>query len=670
MSLLSSNSSHLSELLFLCPLCKLKLPKIQQIFKDISDTFYIILKCSCTPRSQIISLNSFIQDLSKINKNNSCSFHESAQASKFCSSCEKFLCENCIYKHTICFPQHNSGYILDKCKIHSNNLIWFYCTQCNTELCKECFENENFEHKNHKVSFINTYHKAQLDKLKYKSFLDFEAAYNKLSSSLNAQIEKINELIIHLNHVKEQLLEHYNVLTVKNKNLLKLTSILYFNFFQNINFTAIQNMVNIKQNFDLFEQDIAHISTYISNINQHFQTMKSPSTSIKHLSSHAFIYKVNDHFYNNRIISFPTNINIFPNNYIVYQRSNITQNFTQFLENKSFTPFIQSIEQVKDSLFIYVEQNKFTIYNIFTNKTYQTEENPAIVQKFKTLNLSSPNQIAMYCYHDFFILDIKTMKFIKHVNMKNMHYANNNNIYVIKAVEITCEIIALLTSDFTVRLLCLNTNAPPYVISVLDENSYDMVKLSNGNIAVTSNDKIKIINPYRKEVEMQWRNLSSNPNNNIIINNNNMLRYGQNNLDMEEPQNIQINGNHNNINNIILGGLGQNGNNNVGYKLYIQFLYALENNILVVSDGNSTSFWDVNNIKRIDHLSDVKTRKVIEKEEYKILIFNGCDIAKIYDYEVFQVELIINLEGNIITWFKLWDGRIGYAGTKGIKILK
>ena len=78
----------------------------------------------------------------------------------------------------------------------------------------------------------------------------------------------------------------------------------------------------------------------------------------------------------------------------------------------------------------------------------------------------------------------------------------------------------------------------------------------------------------------------------------------------------------------------------------------------------------VNNIKRIDHLSDVKTRKVIEKEEYKILIFNGCDIAKIYDYEVFQVELVINLEGNIITWFKLWDGRIGYAGTKGIKILK
>ena len=53
----------------------------------------------------------------------------------------------------------------------------------------------------------------------------------------------------------------------------------------------------------------------------------------------------------------------------------------------------------------------------------------------------------------------------------------------------------------------------------------------------------------------------------------------------------------------------------------------------------------------------------------KVIILNGCDITRIYDNITKQIVLVINIEGNIVSWFKLYDGRIGYAGTKGVKLL-
>ena len=82
-----------------------------------------------------------------------------------------------------------------------------------------------------------------------------------------------------------------------------------------------------------------------------------------------------------------------------------------------------------------------------------------------------------------------------------------------------------------------------------------------------------------------------------------------------------------------------------------------------------TAFWNTEKKNVINTLEEVKTRKVLELRKDKILLFNGSDVTRIYDCENQQVVVVINIEGSIVTWFKLWDGRIGFAGTKGIKII-
>lgn len=604
-----------NELLFLCPICKIKIPQIKKIINDTHNNQFISLKCPCTSRTQILPLHSFLGSLHKINKDIFCSFHENQKGVQFCSSCEKFICLECANKHKSYYSNHSVGVVHDKCLFHTgDNLIWFFCKDCNQKICKECFKADNFEHKNHNIIFIEDLWKEKHNLLKFKTENDYKMKYDSMITSLSDQIKKINDIIFFLNEFKEKCEEQYILLTHKNKDSLKLISILYYNFYNNKNITSIQNISKIKQNFDSFYIDISKISTYLDKFFSYLNNTSKPQ-----FNHRPFLFDINELLYDNRILPLRQ-----PKTYpytLSYKTINISPSFISYLEDISFTPFTQSIEHIRNGDFIYVLKNKFIIHNIFTDKKKYSEENFKILPKFRALNLSNHNLIALSCNHDFFIMNTSTMKIIRHINMENMHIASMKAMYVIKAVELNSEFIAMLTSDCTVRILNLQSNENPLVVYIIDENSYDMVKIADDNLMVTSNDKIKIINPYRKSCEGQWR-----------------------------------------INNV-------HGINNVDYKFYIQFLFSFQRNTVIASDGNCTAFWDIErkNISLI--LGDFKTRKVVQLRDERLLLFNGCDITRIYDNITKQIVLVINIEGNIVSWFKLYDGRIGYAGTKGVKLL-
>ena len=604
-----------NELYLLCPICKRKIPEIKKINIDSNNNKYIFLKCSCTSRTQIISLSEFLNELNKINKDLSCSFHDSKKSIKFCSTCDKFLCNECLTKHNLYYANHSIGKFNEKCNEHNGeNSLLFYCKDCNTKICKECFKEENFLHKNHNIVFIDELWKEKLNLLKFKTDNDFKMKYKAMISALSDQINTINDIIIELNDFKEKCEEQYAILTTKNKDYLRLISILYYNFYNNKGFSSIENIMKVRQNFDSFYIDISKIASHLSSISSKL------SINTNYFFKHKpFLFQSNELLYNNQVIPL-SNKSIYPYT-LSYKSTNYTPNYISFLDEMSFIPFTQTVEQIKDGEFIYVMKNKFVIHNIFLQKIKSSEENAKITPKFRTLLLSNTNTIAIYCNHDFFMLNSSTMKITRHINMEQMHYVNMEAIFVIKAVELSSEAIAMLTSDFTVRILSLQSISNPNVVYVLDEYSFDMVKLSDGNLAVTSKDKIKIINPYRKVCDGQWKISSGH------------RVYS------------------------------------VDYKYYIQFLYRLKKNVIIASDGMMTAFWNTEKKNVINTLEEVKTRKVLELGKDKILLFNGSDVTRIYDCETQQVVVVINIEGSIVTWFKLWDGRIGFAGSKGIKII-
>ena len=170
-----------NELYLLCPICKRKIPEIKKINIDSNNNKYIFLKCSCTSRTQIISLSEFLNELNKINKDLSCSFHDSKKSIKFCSTCDKFLCNECLTKHNLYYANHSIGKFNEKCNEHNGeNSLLFYCKDCNTKICKECFKEENFLHKNHNIVFIDELWKEKLNLLKFKTDNDFKMKYKAL----------------------------------------------------------------------------------------------------------------------------------------------------------------------------------------------------------------------------------------------------------------------------------------------------------------------------------------------------------------------------------------------------------------------------------------------------------------------------------------------------------
>jgi hypothetical protein len=65
-----------------------------------------------------------------------------------CSTCSSYLCGKCCQAHQYmkCFEQHHVRRLsqseensIDKCLIHSNQLIKFFCKTCSQNFCEECF---------------------------------------------------------------------------------------------------------------------------------------------------------------------------------------------------------------------------------------------------------------------------------------------------------------------------------------------------------------------------------------------------------------------------------------------------------------------------------------------------------------------------------------------------
>ena len=526
------------------------------------------------------------------------------------------------------FKSHQTNFLLEKCQKHpaDAHLLTFYCRLCRKEFCNLCLK----DHSNvHPLCSVEELWNETLNKFNYKTLNDMQYDYCEMIKNFSLQIKAINELINTLIDIKKKFENFYDKIQSHNKFLMNLSSIVFYSFFSSKSFSSIFNLQKIKPRFDCFKEETKDIEHFLISIKNTIVIHNFKNYQFK---TSPFLFEITEQTFASTTLTQPST------HYkkVLYKNNKLFLNCIQFFEEKSFNPFTQSISQLNDGKFIYVDKNKFVIKDIFNSLSSEeinllplgsplekglnvrsTRYSKKITPQFQLLNLSSKNLIGLCCGGNFLLLNLRTMKFEKEISLA-VGNSQGTNVYIIKAIELTEETVAILGSDFTLRTISLSSNADPIIVFKNEGISFDMIKLPfPGHLAISSNEKIKIIDTDLKICLSEWKN----------------------------------------------------SNGNVNYKQYVQYLYLLKERELVASDNHGTTFWDMESKEKLRVFADVKTRFIFELPNSKLMLFNGADITRIYSINTQQIITTIYVEGNIVTWFRLCDDRVGYAGTKGVKIL-
>ena len=174
----------------------------------------------------------------KLNKND---FH-------YCSTCKKILCNNCIQEH----GEHNEiklnrfdGY----CLKHLNT-FYSYCKNCKTNLCAFCLN----EHQNH----INLNLSSIL--LNENNIKEYYSIINNFELKIKRIEEFEKKILLSLKKYKEDSLEQINFF----KNLLYTYE--YEVNKKNLNYNTIENLTEIKNQFELITQNYDKIEESENNL--------------------------------------------------------------------------------------------------------------------------------------------------------------------------------------------------------------------------------------------------------------------------------------------------------------------------------------------------------------------------------------------------------------------
>lgn len=167
-------------------------------------------------KTQILSINDYLNKSSQ--DNNLCFFCGKNKPSKFCFSCDKYLCSTCNHENSHILINLNEFNIY--CKTHKNKKYSYYCENCNENLCDECSSNHDETHNSYLLS-------------------------NKISN-----IKEDIEYIKNKNKEFEKIIQNY-------KNYIKINNMIlqsYEKLFLN-NYTYIINLKNLARFLKNFEND-------------------------------------------------------------------------------------------------------------------------------------------------------------------------------------------------------------------------------------------------------------------------------------------------------------------------------------------------------------------------------------------------------------------------------
>ena len=75
--------------------------------------------------------------------------NERKNISKYCYTCEKFLCNDCLQNH-VHQNMISPDFLLTNCKYHINQKLVGFCKKCKKPLCEKCIDES---HKNHEIKY-------------------------------------------------------------------------------------------------------------------------------------------------------------------------------------------------------------------------------------------------------------------------------------------------------------------------------------------------------------------------------------------------------------------------------------------------------------------------------------------------------------------------------------
>jgi len=213
--------------LLICPRCLANIPLINHTVKNGKALVEIKCRCNKFQKQEL-----YIED--------------------FLSVCEKLLREKHINSYQ---------FVILRCSDHRNMEIVSYCKQCGKNLCSEC--EKDIIHEGHEIVSIRKLCKEldldelmdNFEKSKNNVLINNELSKSLLIDSLNAQIEKINEIIKNVE-------EAYDFNRSINESLIDLIDSLIRDFNNTVrdddltNYNILQNLLNnTKFNFNQCDID-------------------------------------------------------------------------------------------------------------------------------------------------------------------------------------------------------------------------------------------------------------------------------------------------------------------------------------------------------------------------------------------------------------------------------
>ena len=236
------------------------IPEKNIILKDGKD--YIKYKCNKGHNGEIILndylINSKNKQLNSIlcNYTNNHNNNNNNYAKKYCSKCDKFICNNCKLKHNLEKKEHILIPInkIDCYCLEHNESYVVYCNDCKKSSCNYC----NNEPSNHNIEII------QRMKIEDKEIEKLE----KKIQNIKIYLKKINELY---NNILDKIKESMNKFNELNELEIRFIEDLIstYKYAEKNRQLNIEIIFNLKKNMDINEKNF---ESNIYNENEKKQT--------------------------------------------------------------------------------------------------------------------------------------------------------------------------------------------------------------------------------------------------------------------------------------------------------------------------------------------------------------------------------------------------------------
>lgn len=223
----------------------------------------IKLTCECGINYESFEgLNNILKH--EINKYNFCYICFSKNNIKFCKSCCKFLCENCINSHSKDHLILSKEEIDNYCYI-DKKIFKEYCLDCKENICEICVN----QHKNHKIVNIENF------KYTNNEYKNLKNNFSEMINNLNEYNLKLkNDSIKLLNDEIKKIEEIYNINKTLNEKIINFLKLMFNSYENNINITTILNLKNNTNFFKIPNLIFSKYQSLESKINQSISYFK------------------------------------------------------------------------------------------------------------------------------------------------------------------------------------------------------------------------------------------------------------------------------------------------------------------------------------------------------------------------------------------------------------